>query len=965
MGFYGNIADRANASFKFDRIFPNRMTMDDAADKGTDNIFPGRFVLVQYDPEGEIFSSDFYTAYIDTSTGIAYADLQQNEPLYFAEFSLVNNPESNNWASYWIKPRENFYIKLNNENEFNEGQTYYQSDTIHSNLGWENRIIQGKNFNDTFIGYYICTGENSSVGLWEPILNNANGTLEEKAYFQNYIVDRETYNDFTIGYDATIWEKVYVNGKGSFQLVAHLNGMMPKIQIISDPPSDEPKEAYIDSLSNDGLYRIHVPSSWGFRIKEAGQGQPSDQKILQTSYTYNSQNEITHTSTSQINADIYFNKAGNNIEQRVIDNTTPNEIKISSTGKSGKSHYTSDGTLVETDTKELSIHMPAIGNMIAHGYDLIYGVNNSNNTRYRNIRWYDGSASDTAKTQGDATYGPKTHDLNTIAGCLNTIHDRLGQIVYHLEDDFSEDNIAAFSSNFIYEKSGRYYRIGTKYRNEELVYDPSDPNSIIQYRNVNVSEEEYIANKYYIIENGDYVPASGPYNSATPSPYYLRYINSIRYTPVYNLQQFQPQRYYLREGENWICDNSASYPAWPDRIYYESLQVSDPKTFNVQYDKNNFFIKDNNNYIKSTDDIPSIGTTYYQINSQQVSSQNIIFYTPNKFYKKNQDGSFTLVEETDFTQVDYNITYYVLTFSTTPQMGLDGEGNPIMYYAKTGETEVTLSPPPSNLSSLYFQDDNGDWISYNNLNTYSIENGLNPYTVGRKYYTLTTTSYSENLYLPNVYYIKNTDSDSVEYLSYYKATGNLVPSQEYYLITGWTEVNAEFYVPDKYWRQASVDNYVLASEPTKLNNTQYYQKAVLYAKDEYKQFPDWYEWNDYVPYIPPSVSLYKREEYLGLVEIKDFENNTNSINGMILNLSKAYDLNDEYTRDIRTYRGVFNKISDMLYQIHNLKPGQLLYVNEYGQIDSLPIATGTNYYNYKELKDLYTRVANIEAQLGG
>ena len=45
--------------------------------------------------------------------------------------------------------------------------------------------------------------------------------------------------------------------------------MMPGIKIIADPPSIQSTTAYIDALSTDGLYRIHTPSHWGFRIKEA------------------------------------------------------------------------------------------------------------------------------------------------------------------------------------------------------------------------------------------------------------------------------------------------------------------------------------------------------------------------------------------------------------------------------------------------------------------------------------------------------------------------------------------------------------------------------------------------------------------------------------------------------------------------------------------------------------------------
>lgn len=970
MGFYGNIADRANEYFKFDRIFSSRYEMDAAAAAGTDNVFAGHFVLVQYDPNGQIFSGDFYAAYIDTSTGIAYADELHTEPLYFTPgFTEVLSPTPENWASYWIQYNNGFYVKVGSQDEVSTSGdiTYYTatSNGDKANLTWVGRIIREKDSDGyTTDKYFVCTqGNSNNIGLWSPVINYEDTGLQ---YFENYNIDRQHYgtDNFILGYDATVWEKIFVNGKGTFQLIAHLNGMMPGIKILADPPSDVPLTAYIDSLSNDGLYRIHVPSHWGFRIKEVEQGDTSDQKVLQTYHTYNAQNEVISTIASEIDADIYFNKAGADKDHRVVDTTTPNEILISSDGESGKTYYNSDGTLVTKDTKELSIHMPAVGNMIAHGYDLIYGVSGDGLTRYPNIMWYDASASEVAKTQGDAIYGLKTHDLNTIAGSLNTIHDRLGQIVYHLEDDISDTQAAALPTRFIYEKGGRYYRIGTKYRNEEVVYDPNDPNSMIQYRSVSISQEDYVGNKYYILQNGSYVPASRAYDSNTT--YYLRYINGIRYTPI-TLLQFQPNTYYLHEGDDWICDNSSLYPIYPTRKYYQDIQVSEPRTFTSQYfaDGSFFTLENDYDYIKSYDPTPELNTTYYYINQAvRVIQSNTLCYVKNVFYNKKQDGTFELLNG-EPNEIDYTKTYYVLTFSPVSQVGLDQNGNPIMYYAKTGETAVALVEPPANLQDLYFQDDDGNWISYKHLETYPVQDGLNPYTVGRDYFALTVTGYLNDLYLPNVYYTKNTDSSSSEYLSYYKATGNLITGQQYYAVYGGNEVLYQFYLPEMYWYEFAQDDFALATEPSMVHN-QYYEKATLYAKDENRQFPDWYEWNDYVPYIPPSVSLYTREEYTGLVEIRDFENNNNSINGMILNLSRAYDLNDEYTRDTRTYRGVFNKINDLLYQIHILKPGQLLYVNDYGQIDSLPksVDATSDYYNYKKLKELYARVATIEQTLG-
>ena len=59
MSFYGNIKNTARTQFYFDRIYPNRVSMDTNAKK--DGIFAGRYVLVEY--EQDISADDFQQYY--------------------------------------------------------------------------------------------------------------------------------------------------------------------------------------------------------------------------------------------------------------------------------------------------------------------------------------------------------------------------------------------------------------------------------------------------------------------------------------------------------------------------------------------------------------------------------------------------------------------------------------------------------------------------------------------------------------------------------------------------------------------------------------------------------------------------------------------------------------------------------------------------------------------------------------
>ena len=57
MGFYGNITNTSKTQFQFDRIYPNRKMMDENA--GTDGIYMGRYVLVEYDINDEKYLDNY------------------------------------------------------------------------------------------------------------------------------------------------------------------------------------------------------------------------------------------------------------------------------------------------------------------------------------------------------------------------------------------------------------------------------------------------------------------------------------------------------------------------------------------------------------------------------------------------------------------------------------------------------------------------------------------------------------------------------------------------------------------------------------------------------------------------------------------------------------------------------------------------------------------------------------------
>lgn len=53
MGFYGNIVNNAKSTFSFDITYPNRATMDSFVASGLDDVYVGRYALIEYDSDPE------------------------------------------------------------------------------------------------------------------------------------------------------------------------------------------------------------------------------------------------------------------------------------------------------------------------------------------------------------------------------------------------------------------------------------------------------------------------------------------------------------------------------------------------------------------------------------------------------------------------------------------------------------------------------------------------------------------------------------------------------------------------------------------------------------------------------------------------------------------------------------------------------------------------------------------------
>lgn len=231
-----------------------------------------------------------------------------------------------------------------------------------------------------------------------------------------------------------------------------------------------------------------------------------------------------------IPAAIYFNKAGFNSEtisysgdkdyegwgknKKVTD-----EINVLPTGKSGHQYNPHDGTVdkqSKVDTQELEVMLPSLGDSVAKMWDLVYGGRDTSEgikktgRRNTDTNWEDGYAvlnrqglrmvKDTnestpyVKDKGDNKYNKAA--INTLAGCINSVHDLMGMIIMPKNGAEIESEIENYDTDKIYYSTNthQYYRKHQTYTYDNIPF--TSDNYIMKV--VDIDAENYLPGLYYI-----------------------------------------------------------------------------------------------------------------------------------------------------------------------------------------------------------------------------------------------------------------------------------------------------------------------------------------------------------------------------------------------------------------------------------------------------------------------------------
>lgn len=291
MGFYGHITNVQRTSMSFDRIYPNRYTMD--ASVKNDGVYAGRYVLVEYERP---IDKSFLPRVIQFD-GILYQpppERQSYDPengdfttptSYLVELKpyTVNleadPPQADDVVETFLRPKAIVVCSVND----NVGVKYDLEDNILvdsvSKLQYF-RIAEGNNAEKET--YNLLYNYKEKKFQLDPVASrkrvigcayteaNYNDLIspDDSNYLLNFNVDNSKYTTAR-GYDSTVWQKTYVSGQPKYVMIAELNSVVPILDVSADAPTLAPIMPHFDKDSTNIYYKLHMQPTWGFRIKGA------------------------------------------------------------------------------------------------------------------------------------------------------------------------------------------------------------------------------------------------------------------------------------------------------------------------------------------------------------------------------------------------------------------------------------------------------------------------------------------------------------------------------------------------------------------------------------------------------------------------------------------------------------------------------------------------------------------------
>lgn len=916
MGFYGNITNTSKTQFQFDRIYPNRKMMDENA--GTDGIYMGRYVLIEYDINDE--------KYLDN-----YPRLFKYDDKYYYVADMQNNLDSRIEVKYGEKNVE-------------KGRFFRVTEKL--DLDPSNGV------DNSIYVLYKCTGsKENNIATFSYV----SGIEETNDYARNYNIDIDEYGP-SRGWDSTVWQKVFVGGDTKYVMIAELNTVVPTFGITVDAPTMNPIVPHFDQESNNIYYKLHLQPSWGMRVKE-GEANKSDEEVIWKSISYDPVTDKETAVEETKKGAIYYNKAGFSKENIVYSPAgTKDKVTIEPTGKSGTEYNVhNESAAPQTkkvpDIQEVSIILPSIGDSIAEMWDLVYGNSSQNNGTKRNtdVDWdsTDGLRMINVSEDGNGwTYDPDK--VETLAGGINAIHDLMGMIIVD-KDNLSETDIDELNLDGIYydKTTGTYNRKAKYYEYTAIENKSIDP---YEAKNVTLTEDTYKPNIYYL--NQDLTEKDNGVVFDNTKTYYEKHLNAQPMgTKVEGLIDWAANTYFYKNvaGNIYTLDKSESPD--DDKVYYniDKIKVDLP----VTYEKGKYWYK------QKRDSVDGECYDYFRENLDiPQSDKNIKYYTP----------TFTEVKDNLLPYRENTYATLVTVPNSSPEVKIyvidkDGFNADVEYYALSSYTIVTEEidivikgedgtemPGKQTIEKIKYDKepekiklfDPSEKKYYYKLNedTYKIFDNYNDLPANTtKFYTIEEGSQIEEFYISEKYYYQKYPGVFVLDEEKVKVNGRI-----YYKIENEKRVS-NFYRPDTYYYKRALDGeYVLDTNEKMTLNREYYLGEEFYVYEDTLEVFDKYSlWNNNVTTVPHTVTLARREAKWGYKELVGFARSMNTIHGLILEINKIMEFENETTRDLNTVQGCINKLKDIIFKFDQLVPGTFVIVDSYGRAHSADYTTKQSY----------------------
>lgn len=622
---------------------------------------------------------------------------------------------------YDVEDRSNYVLTYANLVWDSEGRVHmeYELESIGSETEkymyvfnydtWEKYNEDPESYN-----YYLCTAYDGSVETWEHVV--------DPSYSYNYNIDQE-YCETHIGrgYDCTVWQKIYSNGKLSYAMLAELNSIVPTFAISADAPTEKAMAPHFDDKSTNVFYHLHTQPSWGMRIKKA------DESISES-------DGLRYMSDADDKSAIYYNKKGfdpsiitisdkygvgdNNLNGVSEDRWgwkpgQPDVIDVLSTGKSGTlyNQYVKDenGNIMlnnagypihdlasemieQPDTKEIVAMLPSFGDTVAEMWNLTYGDEKANkeyNRRFSdnyaeqgrhrnmNVDWDDNHTGLRLVTRERDGYHFEKDQVQTIAGAINTTQDFIGKIirnypVYYKVPKYDNAKVFDINTTYYYKNEGKYERTGL------LTQDEFDTNKS------NLFVEEYIPidklsdNRIYYKK-----PTYEEYNGVfAPNMHYFAW-DPIEYK-FSDILTFDYSHKKLR-----LCDITEKDQFDAAKKVYDKLYiVKDEGKFLRKYKYYDFYNESDPSDKKKIEEI------------EKENGKKIFITGPKSSSEFDINDNFYI--ETDYPLIDYNDSnkYY---FSESPDYLYETRG-----YFEEDKEYYTISEVLGSHASLFNQYDVND-----------------------------------------------------------------------------------------------------------------------------------------------------------------------------------------------------------------------------------------------------------------